>query len=292
MFPETISRRSFLILAGATPFAMASSRSTTSLKRKNVPIGLELYSVRDELKQDLTGTVRAVAEMGYEGVEFYAPYFEWTPTYAKDVRKLLDELNIRCFSTHNARQSFTAENLPHAIELNQIIGSRFIVMAHPGKVENLEGWKVVADALNNAADKLRPLGLRAGFHNHGTEWKPVDGTRPIDVIASNTAKDVALQLDTATCLSAGADPVAFIKANPGRVVSYHCKDWSSDPEKGYRVLLGEGIASWKEIIETAEMVGGVEYYLIEQEGSRYSPLETAKRCLENFRKLRDSLTQT
>jgi sugar phosphate isomerase/epimerase len=87
-------------------------------------------------------------------------------------------------------------------------------------------------------------------------------------------------------LSAGADPVAFIKANPGRIKSYQLKDWSPDKEKGYKVLLGEGSGDWPKILEAAETVGGVDYYLIEQDGSRFSPLETAKRCLENLRKVR------
>ena len=267
---------------------MASLGSSIAA-RKHVPIGLELYSVREELKQDLMGTVRAVAEMGYEGVEFYAPYFEWTPAYAKQVRKLLDDLKIRCFSTHNAALSFTPENLPRAIELNQIIGSQYIVMAHPGKVESLDGWKRTAETLANTSEKLRPLGLRAGFHNHLVEWRAVEGVRPIDLIAANTPNDFALQVDTATCLSAGADPTPFIKANPGRVKSYHCKDWSDDPEKGYKVLIGEGIGKWKEIIDAAENVGGVEYYLIEQEGSRYSAMETAKRSLDLFKNMRATL---
>src|SRR5947208_7209995 len=116
----TISRRSVLALTAAVPFARAASTG------KRIPVGLELYSVREELKQDLMGTVRAVAKMGYEVVEFYAPYFRWTDAYAKDLRKLLDDLGIRCLSTHNDSQSFTPENLPRAIELNQLIGSKFI----------------------------------------------------------------------------------------------------------------------------------------------------------------------
>src|SRR2546423_14032054 len=102
------------------------------------------------------GTVRGVAKMGYEDVEFYSPYFEWTPAYAKDVRKLLDDLGIRCFSTHNSATSLTSENLPHAIELNQIIGSKSIVMASAGRVQGLDGWKTVAETLDRAAEKLKP----------------------------------------------------------------------------------------------------------------------------------------
>jgi sugar phosphate isomerase/epimerase len=279
MAPKSVSRRSFLSVAAATPLASAASQG------KRIPVGLELYSVREELKQDLMGTVRDVAKMGYEVVEFYAPYFRWTDAYAKDVQKLLDDLGIRCLSTHNDSQSFTPENLPRAIELNQIIGSKFIVMASAGKVQGLDGWKAVAERLNQAAGKLKPQGLRTGYHNHAAEFRPVDGRRPIEVIAENTGKEVVLQFDVGTCIEAGSDPVAWIDKNPGRIVSMHCKDWSPEPGKGYKVLFGEGVAPWKKIFEAAEATGGIEYYLIEQEGSAYPPLETAERCLATFRKL-------
>jgi sugar phosphate isomerase/epimerase len=95
-----------------------------------------------------------------------------------------------------------------------------------------------------------------------------------------------LQLDVGTCLEAGADPVAWIKANPGRIRSLHLKDWSADPEKGFKVLFGEGAADWKQIFAAAESIGGVEYYLMEQEGSRLSQTETAKRCLDEYKQLR------
>ncbi len=277
---ETTSRRLFLALAAAAPLAPAASKKT------RIPIGLELYSVRDELKKDLMGTVRGVAKMGYEGVEFYSPYFDWTPAYAKDVRKLLDDLGIRCFSTHNGPKSFTTEGLPHSTELNQILGSKIIVMASPGKVDGMDGWKAVADTLNRAAEKLEPLGLRAGYHNHLVELQPLDGKRPMEVLAANTNKKVVLQFDTGPCLETGSDPVAWINANPGRIGSMHVKDWSAD--KGYKVMLGEGAGPWKKIFQAAEKTGGIENYLIEQEGSALSPMETVQRCLVAFRKLHRS----
>lgn len=278
---ENFSRRSFLAMG------IAASVFTT-LKGKRIPVGLELYSVRDQLKADLPGTLHAVAKMGYEGVEFFAPYLEWTPEYAKGVRKQLDELNIRCYSTHNGFQAFGAEKIDHAIELNQILGSKFIVMASAGKVESLDGWKAVSDNLNRAAEKIRPLKMRAGFHNHQLEFTPIEGRRPIEVLAAQTTKDIVLQLDVGTCLQAGSDPVAWINQNPGRIVSIHCKEWSPEPDKGYKVLFGEGVAPWKKIFQAAEKNGGVEYYLIEQEGSALPPLETAERCLASYRKLRAS----
>jgi sugar phosphate isomerase/epimerase len=149
----------------------------------------------------------------------------------------------------------------------------------------LDGWKEVADTLNSAADQLEPAGLKTGYHNHELEFTPVEGKRPIEILAKNTKSSVMLQLDVGTCLKAGSDPVAWIRANPGRIHSIHCKDWSPDPGKGYTVLFGEGAADWKSIFAAAESVGGVEYYLVEQEGSRFSEFDTAKKCLQTFRSL-------
>ena len=279
----TVSRRSFLALAGALPFALKASAAAAG----KVPVGLELYSVRDELAKDLTGTVRTVAKMGYEVVEFYSPYFSWTPEKAKEVRKLLDDLGVRCRSTHNDSATFTPENLPKAIELNQIIGSEYVIMASSGRVTGLDGWKAVGDRLNAAAEKLKSARMSTGYHNHQTEWMPVEGKRPMDVLASTTSHDVVLQLDVGTCIEAGSDPVAWIKANPGRIKSVHCKDWSPPPGAGYGVIFGEGTSPWPKIFEAAESVGGVEYYLIEQEqGPATEQFQRAERCLANYKKLR------
>ena len=253
-------------------------------KAKPVPIGLELYSVRDELKKDLPGTINAVAKMGYECVEFYAPYYEWTPDYAKQVRAQLNALGVKCYSTHNGPKSFTPEGLPKAIDLNAILGARYVVMASAGEVSGVDGWKRVAATLDEANQTLIGHGMHAGYHNHDAEWKPVDGQKPIEILAANTEKSIMLQLDVGTCLETGNDPVAWVRANPGRTRSIHCKDWS--PQRGYRVLFGEGVAPWKQLFAAAESVGGVEYYLIEQEGSDYSEIETAGRCLEAYTRLR------
>jgi sugar phosphate isomerase/epimerase len=282
-----ISRRSFLSSAlTAAPLALTAPLAFSALARKRVPVGLELYSVRDELAKDLLGTVRAVAKMGYEVVEFFSPYYQWTTDYAKQVRKLLDELGIRCPSTHNSASVFTPEGIQKAIELNQILGSKTIVMASAGRVEGLDGWKSIAERLTQAAEKLKPLGMRAGFHNHKLEFIALEGKRPMEVLAANTSKQVTLQLDVGTCVDAGYDPAAWIQANPGRIRSLHLKDWGAGEDKGYRVLFGEGDSPWKKIFAAAEAKGGAEYYLIEQEGSRFSALETAERCLAAYKKLR------
>jgi sugar phosphate isomerase/epimerase len=281
---SAISRRDFLAIGAALPLSAVVIPQT---RRPRVPVGLELYSVRTEYMRDLPATVTAVAGMGYEIVEFWAPYYQWTTAQAKDVRKLLDDLGIRCLSTHNSGASVTPDGLDKAIELNQIIGSRAIVQASAPQASGIDDWKRLAEKLTGFADKLRPLGMSTGYHNHQIEWRLLEGQRPMDVIAANTPGDVILQFDVGTCVEAGADPIAWINANPGRIKSVHCKDWGAGTGRGYSVAFGEGDAPWIPIFEAVEATGGIEYYLIEQEQSPPGQqLTMAQRCLENYRKLR------
>jgi sugar phosphate isomerase/epimerase len=304
----SLSRRKFLTLSATVPAAalltqsfagraVAAATATSSAPAitgpaKKIPMGLELYSVRGALAKDLPGTLRQVSKIGYEAVEFYAPYYNWTMPYAKDVRSLMDDLGLRCYSTHNHIESFTpGDGIAKAIELNQIIGARHIIMSSaPKGTDSIESWKKLCGQLSTAVAQLEPHGLSAGFHNHQTEWKPLEGgQRIMDVIAANTPKSFVLQFDVGTAMEAGADPIAWIKANPGRIKSVHLKDWApgkAEDNKGYHVLFTEGVSPWAEIVAAVESVGGVEYYLMEQEGSRYSEFDTAERCLANWKKLR------
>ncbi len=304
---NALSRRRFLALSGMVPAALLAqsiagralaagdAAKVAAKPARKIPLGIELYAVRGELTKDLTGTLREVAKIGYEVVEFYAPYFQWTPIYAKEIRSLMDDLGLRCHSTHNHLISFTpGDGLSRAIELNQIIGARHLVLASAGREpRGADAWKKLCEQLTAATNELLPHGLSAGFHNHQTEWVKVDGDlRIMDLIAANTPKEFVLQLDVGTCMEAGADPVAWIKANPGRIKSIHLKDWTpgkNEDGKGYRVLFGEGVTPWVEIIAAAESVGGVEYYLMEQEGSRYSEFDTARRCLDSWKQLRQKV---
>ena len=206
----TLSRRTFLTIAGTVPLWARTARAAS------VPVGIELYTVRDALAKDLMGTVRAVAKLGYEVVEFYSPYSEWTPRRPSDVRKLLDELG-HPVPVHAQRQQrvFTPDGMQKAIELNQIIGSKYVVMASPGQVPPADGWKAVADRLNAGAEQLeaarhgrrvpqprRRVAGRLTASGRWTSWR-------------RTRKNVALQFDVGTCVEAGADPVAWINAEPG-----------------------------------------------------------------------------
>jgi sugar phosphate isomerase/epimerase len=296
------SRRGFLAAVGGAvaatqlgvreAFAEAPvSASMPAAAGKKIPFGLEMYSVRGEMMKDMAATLKAVAGIGYEVVEFYAPYYDWTIPYAKTVKTMMDDVGLRCFSTHNnqAAEFVGGDAMAKAIELNQILGARIIVMASTN-VRGAEGWKQLGGTLTKAVEQLKPHGLTAGFHNHQTEWAKVDGEkRAMDILAENTPAEFVLQFDVGTCVQAGADPVAWIKQNPGRIKSLHLKDWAPGPpapDRGTRVLFGEGLTPWKEVCQAAEAVGGVEYYLMEQEGSRFPEIETAKRCFDLWKGFR------
>jgi sugar phosphate isomerase/epimerase len=303
-----LSRRSFLTHAGAGAALLAGlpltaervhpgqtgARDTPATSRapKRYPIGIELYAVRNELTRDLPNTLRTVRQQGYEVVEFYAPYLSWTVPYAKEVRTMLDDLGLRCYSTHNGFGSLTpGDTMTKAIEINQILGSRSIVLAAPPFARgSADEWMQFSAKLAAASEQLRPHGLAAGFHNHDAEWAALpDGRRVMDIIATNTPSDFVLQLDVGTCVKAGADPVAWVNAHPGRIRSVHLKDWApgeAAQEKEFRVLFGEGVTPWARLLGALEATGGVEFYLMEQEGSRFSEFETAQRCLANWKRLR------
>lgn len=287
MRQQNVTRREFLAVLATAPLTPGVP-DVRAQSRPRIPVGIQLYSVRDEVAKDLMGTLTALRATGYECVEFWAPYFEWTIDYAKQVRTHLDHLGLRCYSNHTSPQHMSPDHLPHVIELNHVLGSRHVIMAHAGPQAGLDGWQRTAALLTSASVRLRAAGLSAGYHNWDVDFVPIQGTRPIDVLTSSTPAEVGFQLDVATCLAAGVDPVAFVRANASRIKTYHIKDWSPDPALHYRVLLGEGMGPWKTLFDVAETTGGVEHYLIEQEGSRFPPMETAQRCLDNFRGLRAS----
>jgi sugar phosphate isomerase/epimerase len=190
--------------------------------------------------------------MGYEIIEFSANTFmTWTPAKAKEVRSLLDELHLRCRSTHNEIVSFSGDGLSKAIELNRLLGSDTLVSVRgPAPPPALDAWKRFSEQLSQAADRLRAAKMTIGFHNHDVEFKPVEGIRPIDILAAN--KDIAsFHLNIGLCLKGGGDPVSFINGCPGRIQTLLVQDYKNQ-------------ARWKEIFTAAEGVGGLQFYLIQR----------------------------
>jgi len=243
-----------------------------------IPIALQLYSVREDCQRDLPGTLAAVAKMGYAGVEF-AGYYNRS---AAELRKLVDDLGLKVAGTHIGLNTLLGDELPRTIEFNQTIGNKFLVV--PGLSEdhtkNAAAWRNTARIFNEIADKLTPLGLYTGYHNHHTEFTPMEGQLPWDIFFGNTQARVVMQLDLGNALYGGADPVPFLEKYPGRAITIHLKEHAKGNEKA---IIGEGDIRWQDTFRLCEAAGKTQWYIVEQESYAYPPVECVDRCLQALR---------
>lgn len=251
-----------------------------------VPIGLELYSVRDDLANDVRGTLKAVATMGYEGVEFAGP----PPRPATELRKLLDEFGLVCCGWHTPFEAVQPDRLAETIELNQEVGNRYaIIPGLPGHlIQTRDDWRKMADFFNELADKLAPHGMQTGYHNHHIEFTPLDGEPPWDTFFGNTKKEVVMQLDTGNALFGGGDCLEILRKYPGRAATVHLKPYSKsagkdDPREGFRPVIGDDELPWEDIFSLCETVGETTWYIVEYESDAFPPLEAVDRCLKALR---------
>jgi len=243
-----------------------------------IPIGLQLYSVRDDAEKDLPGVLKAVAEMGYDGVDF-AGYYGWE---AKDIRKMVDDFGLKVCGGHLGLDTLLGDELKKTVEFQRTLGNKFLIV--PGLPESRRNsraaWLETAKLFNKIADNLEPEGMMTGYHNHSIEFQPLDGEMPWDTFYGNTKKEVVMQLDTGNALHGGADPVPFLKKYPGRAITVHLKEYSKTNDKA---LVGEGDTNWDEVFELCESIGATEWYIVEQESYAYPPMECVERCVKALR---------
>ena len=245
-----------------------------------IPIALQLYSVREDCARDLPGTLKAVAAMGYVGVEF-AGYHDRD---AAELRKMLDDLGVRAAGTHTGLDTLLGDQLEQTVAFNRTLGNRFLIV--PGLPEERRSsraaWLETARIMNEVAEKVKPAGMRVGYHNHMIEFEPMEGEAPWDTLFGAAAPEVVMQFDTGNAMHGGADPVAVLQRYPGRAATVHLKEFSRDGEPR---IVGEGDVQWDEVFRLCETTGGTEWYIVEQEQYPYPPLESAERCLENLREM-------
>lgn len=250
---------------------------------KAIPIAVQLYSVRGECAKDLGAVLKAVAEMGYAGVEF-AGYHNHG---AGELRRMLDDLGLKAAGAHIGLDSLLGDELKKTVEFHRTIGNQFLIV--PGLAEERRNskaaWKQTAILFSEIAAKLKAEGMRTGYHNHTVEFTPMEGENPWDVFAVNSSRDVVLQFDTGNALLGGGDPVLFMERYPGRSVTVHLKEFSKTNDKA---LIGEGDVNWKRVLEICRTTGGTEWYIIEQESYAYPPLECIKLCLANLKRMLDA----
>lgn len=243
-----------------------------------IPIALQLYSVREDCAKDFVGTIKAVSEMGYEGVEF-AGYYNLP---AEEIKKILDDFNLKVAGSHLGINTLLGDELKKTVEFNAILGNKFLIVPAlpPEYTSTKDGWLRVAELMSEISEKVKPYGMRVGYHNHDIEFKPIDGEIPWDIFFQNTSRDVIMQLDIGNAMHGSADPIEILKKYPGRAVTVHLKEFPFTAP-----AIGEGEVKWDEIFNLCETIGGTEWYIVEYETPGRPPLESVKRCIENLRKM-------
>ncbi len=241
-----------------------------------IPIALQLFSVRDDCERDLPGTLKAVAEMGYEGVDF-AGYYGYE---AKAIRTMLDDLGLKAAGCHTGLNTLTGDELAKTVEFNRILGNQYLVVPWIPDAyrDSVDAWKRTAALFEEIAGRLAPAGMVTGYHNHNVEFTPYEnGQTGWDILFSNTGPGVVMQLDLGNALHGGGDPVAYLKRYPGRATTVHLKEYSTtNPQP----LIGEGDVAWADVFDVVEGQGATDWYIVEQETYPYPPLESARRSLQ------------
>jgi sugar phosphate isomerase/epimerase len=243
-----------------------------------IPIGLQLYSVREDCARDLPGMLAAVAAMGYQGVEF-AGYYD---NSAARLRELLDANGLACCGTHTKYDTILPDAIDDTIAFNATLGNKYLIV--PSIPESLrpsrDAWRRIAEKFNEAAETAKQSGMVVGYHNHSFEFQPLDGELPWDTFFGGTREDVVMQLDTGNALHGGADPVPLLQRYPGRALTVHLKEYSATNDSA---LIGEGDVRWDEVFALCEGQGGTEWYIVEQETYSHPPLECVNLCLQRLR---------
>jgi sugar phosphate isomerase/epimerase len=244
-------------------------------RARKIPVGLQLYSLREQCKTDLPGMLAAVSGIGYKGVEF-AGYHGRT---AAQLRKMLDDNGLIACGTHTPYETVLGDKLKETVEFNHILGNKFLIVPWMEAKSKAE-WLDKARLFNEIADKLKPEGLWVGYHAHSHDFEKFDGTTAWDLFFGNTKPEVIMQLDTGNCCDGGADPVAVLKKYPGRAWTIHIKAHGGGPD----AVIGEDKVNWPEIFAFCETQGKTQWYVVEHE-SGTNPLDAVKRSYEALRKM-------
>ena len=223
------------------------------------PIALQLFSVRHEFSADMPGTLAAVAQMGYNGVEFAGP-----PQHtAAELKTELEELGLACSGWHVPFDLVQDDALDTTIAFHHALGNDKLII--PGIPEELrqtrEDWLKLAEFTNRLAARLAAAGMRTGYHNHFHEFAPLDGETPWDTFFGNTDPSVIMQFDTGNAIFGGADAVNVIRSYPGRAVTVHLKPFTKRlhdgadhnyPHAAFDPIIGEDDTDWPAVFEACE----------------------------------------
>jgi sugar phosphate isomerase/epimerase len=265
-------RRTSMTVAGAS---LSLAGAAQAKDRKKIPLGLQLYSLREQCKTDLPGMLSAVSKIGYRGVEF-AGYHGRS---AKDLRVLLDDNGLVACGTHTPYASVLEDKLKETVEFNRVIGNKFLIVPSLDETDSKEEWLRRAHLFDAISEKLKADGMWIGYHAHAHDFKQIEGVSAWDLFFGNTKAEVIMQLDTGNCCEGGADLMAVLKKYPGRARTIHVKAHGAGPE----AVIGEDTIAWKQVFAWCEGKGGTEWYVLEHESSK-DPLDAVTRSFAALKK--------
>ncbi len=265
---QNISRREFLgksAIGLAAAGYLSAEASLLDADPLGIPIGFQIYSVREKAVKDFPGTLKELAGDGYRAVELcsftgyddFAPLAKMKPA---EIRQTLKAAGMHCESCHYTPDEFKS-NLDERITFAKELGLKYMILSSFGlkREATLDDWKRAADDLNKAGEKILKAGIQAGFHNHHMEFAKLEGMLIYDELMKKLdPKLVKMQFQCAV-VSIGYDPVTYLTKYPGRFCSLHLADWASTEKK--MAPIGKGVIDWKKLFVVAKSAGVKNYFV-------------------------------
>ncbi len=253
-----MERRAFLqLLFGG--LVVAGCQRQAAAKRRLERIGLQLYTVRSLMKKSVPETLRLVAEVGYDEVEF-AGYFNHTP---EEIRQMLDEVGLDAPGAHLPFEAFE-ERLDEVFGAASTIGHRYLILPWmaPETRQTLDDYRRWAEWMNRTGQVCKEAGFQFGYHNHDFELTPIEGQRPFDILLQETDPSlVAMEMDLYWTVYGGGDPLEYFRRYPGRFQLCHVKDMTADRKM---VDVGQGSIDFARIFAHAREAG-LRHFFVEHD---------------------------
>ena len=253
------SRRQFLKKSSvASLMVFLPTAAIQAQGRKINRIGLQLYSLRNQMASDFDGTLQKVADLGYKEMQF-AGYHGRSP---EQVKKILDQLGLASPAAH-VSLGLIKEDLDNQIDIAQKIGQKYLVVPSiPADERTLSHYEGHAETLNKAGEKCKDAGLTIAYHNHSFEFETQNNETGYDYLLSLTDTSlVSFELDLYWAINANVDPISIFKKNPGRFPMVHVKDRNTE---GQMVDVGRGVIDFSEIFSHSE-TAGIQHYFVEHD---------------------------
>lgn len=244
-------------------------------------LSVQLWSVRETLKEDFEGTLKALADQGFDGVEF-AGYFGAYSDRPADLKDFLTSIGLTGSGAHVPAMQLD-QAFAETIDFYQKLGVDTLIIPWDERAFSDDQIDVFVNELVRLSERMKPLNMKVGFHNHAQEWSQFGEKTYFEYIGDRTPDSVVLQQDVGWTLHAGKDPIAFARSYPGRILTVHFKSPARESGESVPIIGLDGV-EWNAIYEATVEVGGAEWIVIEQEEypDGLTPLESVAQSKAGF----------